>query len=183
MFLVSDVITREYRIALPKGPFTFGYAVDASWCPPSKKPVNDPANDFPWWANAEDPWLIEYEQLLPICEENVGKHIFKVTVHHRGEQDIWGIRIFSWYVSTSEIGSKDETFAGTTYDKIDDFTTVAYMELTPEWWFWSGKDGKAIPGHHLGVIIATDSQDGNPDSKAEMQYIHGPQFIDIYVQE
>ena len=89
MFLVSDEITREYHFALPPGEFNFGYAVDASWWPPSTMPVTDPATDFPRAANAEDPWWIEYEQLLPIKEENVGKDIFKVTVHHRGTDALW----------------------------------------------------------------------------------------------
>ena len=65
MFLVSETITRTYHIAPPGGPFFFGYVVDASWAPPTVKPVTDPANDFPFWANAEDGYIVETEQLAP----------------------------------------------------------------------------------------------------------------------
>ncbi|GAI85496.1 unnamed protein product, partial [marine sediment metagenome] len=93
---MTDEITREYHIALPQGPFTFGYAVDASWWPPDNTPVTTPATDFPPEANAEDPWLIEWEQLLPLCEENIDKNIFKLTIHHRGFNQNWGAKMWSW---------------------------------------------------------------------------------------
>jgi hypothetical protein len=183
MFLASDVITREYHIALPKGPFTFGYAVDASWWPPDKIPVTDPATDFPREANAEDPWKIEYEQLLPICEENVGKHIFKVTAHHRGIDDKWYFWIFAWDVSQQAINCTHALFASGPEDVIDDFTTAGYFELRQDWWWLYGQDGKIIPGHHLGVLMAIECQQGNPDVKAQLRQIYGPKIIDIYVQE
>ena len=40
-------------------PFTFGYAVDASWAPPDVIPVEDPQNDFPPEANCPEPWRID----------------------------------------------------------------------------------------------------------------------------
>ena len=62
MFLVTDTISRIYHIDPPDGEFYFGYVVDASWMPPSKMPVTDPAVDFPYWANMEDGYVTEFEQ-------------------------------------------------------------------------------------------------------------------------
>lgn len=45
------VETRTYHIALPPGPWEFGYSVDAVWAPPTKVPVTDIENDFPMQAN------------------------------------------------------------------------------------------------------------------------------------
>jgi len=65
MFKVSDVISRIYHIAPPEGEFVFGYVVDASWAPPTKTPVTDPLNDFPFYANCEDGYVLESKQLTP----------------------------------------------------------------------------------------------------------------------
>ncbi len=65
MFQITDIITRTYHIAPPDGEFIFGYVVDASWAQPTVTPVTDPKNDFPFWANAEDGYVIESEQLAP----------------------------------------------------------------------------------------------------------------------
>jgi len=65
MFLVTDMITRTYHISPPDGEFTFGYVVDACWTPPTKTPVTDPKNDFPFWANCEDGYIIKSEQMNP----------------------------------------------------------------------------------------------------------------------
>ena len=65
MFLVNDMITRTYHISPPEGEFIFGYVVDASWCRPTKIPVTDPKNDFPFWANCEDGYVLQVEHLSP----------------------------------------------------------------------------------------------------------------------
>ena len=65
MFLSTDTISRNYHIAPPKGEFTFGYVVDASWAPPTKTPVTEPASDFPFWANAGDGYVLEAKQVAP----------------------------------------------------------------------------------------------------------------------
>jgi hypothetical protein len=179
MFLVSYQITREYHFALPPGPFNFGYAVDASWWPPDNTPVTNPAVDFPREANAEDPWLIEYEQLLPIKEENVGKDIFKVTVHHRGTESIWNSYIYAWGLSGSSSGGKYPQFSAGLAEVIDDYTTVGYLKLGSNWWYIAGDH--INPGHHLGVLVVTYSQDGS-DPKTELRFIYGPRFVDIYIE-
>jgi len=65
MFLVTDTICRTYHISPPEGEFVFGYVIDASWAPPVNQPVTDPANDFPFYANCEDGYIIETEQVNP----------------------------------------------------------------------------------------------------------------------
>jgi hypothetical protein len=179
MFLVTYEITREYHFALPPGPFNFGYAVDASWWPPDNTPVTNPAVDFPREANAEDPWLIEYEQLLPIKEENVGKDIFKVTVHHRGTGD-WRSEIYAWGLSGSSPGGKYPQFGAYLSEVIDDFTAVGYLKLGSNWWYIAGDH--INPGHHLGVLVVVDSQDGQPEKKTVLRFVYGVRFVDIYIE-
>jgi len=65
MFLVTDTVSRTYHISPPEGEFIFGYVVDASWAKPSVMPVTDPKNDFPFWANCEDGYILDSEQLEP----------------------------------------------------------------------------------------------------------------------
>jgi hypothetical protein len=178
MFLVSDEITREYHFALPPGPFCFGYAVDASWWPPNKTPVTDPATDFPRAANAEDPWLIEFEQLLPIKEENVNKNIFKVTVHHRGLNDVWGSNIWAWGLADN-CQSISPQFGKTLSEIVDDFTTVGYIPLTFNWWYFHGE--QVNPGHHLGVLVVGASSHV-PPYLSELEHIYGVRFVDIYIE-
>jgi hypothetical protein len=181
MFFVSDEITREYHLAIPPGPFCFGYAVDASWWPPTKTPVTDPAVDFPRAANAEDPWLIEFEQLLPIKEENVNKNIFKVTVHHRGLDNGWGSNIWAWGLADNcQAGAPQ--FGKGLDEIVDDFTTVGYIPLTFNWWYFHGE--QVNPGHHLGVLaVITKPYESDPsDYKNELEHIYGVRFVDIYIE-
>jgi len=58
-FYSGDSITRTFDIDMPDSPFVMGYAVDASWVPPTVKPVTDPMNDFPPEANCLEPYGIE----------------------------------------------------------------------------------------------------------------------------
>jgi len=61
-FYAGDSIVETYQIWVPSGPFTFGYAIDASWCPPTTKPVTDPMIDFPPEANSLEAWKIDITQ-------------------------------------------------------------------------------------------------------------------------
>jgi len=58
-FYAGEEITVTFEIDPPDGPFIFGYAVDASWVPPTTKPVTDPMTDFPPEANCPEPWKIK----------------------------------------------------------------------------------------------------------------------------
>ncbi len=65
-FYAADSVTRTYRLRFPTGSiFTLGYAVDASWAPPTNFPVTDPMTDFPPEANCPEPWKIEVTGPLP----------------------------------------------------------------------------------------------------------------------
>jgi hypothetical protein len=57
-FYAGETISVTYEIAMPSGPFVFGYAVDGCWAPPITKPVIDPMTDFPISANCPEPWAI-----------------------------------------------------------------------------------------------------------------------------
>jgi hypothetical protein len=180
MFFVTDEITREYHLKLPDGAFTFGYAVDASWCPPTKLPVTDPSTDFPLHANAEDPWSIEFEQLLPIKEENVGKPIFKVKIGHRGTDYYWGAEIFSWTLSTYDF-TPHPAFGFPVFDQFDPFTNESYCALSESWWYlFAVAHGKLYPGHHLGVLVV---RAGEGLEHTELRFVYGVRFVDIYIEE
>ncbi len=183
MFLVDDEITREYHIALPQGPFTFGYAVDASWWPPTNLPVTDPAVDFPPEANAEDPWLIEWEQLLPLCEENIDKNIFKATIHHRGVPTTWGTKIWSWDVTTGPYNPIDPIFHLSEDEYINEYTIVRYGKISYVWWYLYGKDGMIVPGNHFGILTVNSGMLNPPYSETtELECIIGARFVNIYVE-
>ena len=51
-------IRDSFDIDMPDTQFIFGYAVDASWVPPTTKPVTDPDVDFPPEANCFEPYKI-----------------------------------------------------------------------------------------------------------------------------
>jgi len=56
-FYAGAAITHSYKIVLPS-PYSFNYAVDACWAPPTVNPVVDPMTDFPIEANCEEPHTI-----------------------------------------------------------------------------------------------------------------------------
>jgi hypothetical protein len=57
-FYAGDGILASYVLDMPDTQFIFGYAVDASWAPPSVKPVTNPMTDFPPEANCSEPWKV-----------------------------------------------------------------------------------------------------------------------------
>jgi len=59
LFRPGEHVTRTYRIHTQPGPLTVGYAVDASWAPPTVKTVVNPLNDFPPEANQPEPYKID----------------------------------------------------------------------------------------------------------------------------
>lgn len=64
-FYAGTAVSQTYDIAPPDGQLIFGYAVDASWTSPIKKPVNNPMTDFPPEANCPEPWkLVVTEQAI-----------------------------------------------------------------------------------------------------------------------
>lgn len=61
-FYAGTSIDVIYELDTPDGPFIFGYAVDASWEKPLKKPVTNPMTDFGPGANCPEPWKIQVTQ-------------------------------------------------------------------------------------------------------------------------
>ncbi len=182
MFRVNDWLTREYHFALPPGEFCFGYAVDASWWPPDNLPVTNPATDFPLQANAEDPWLIEFEQVLPICEENVGKDFAKVTIHHRGTDFNWGAYIYAWDLSEIPYPGNQYQFKhrSTSFTQIDQFTSEVYIDLREPYWDDYGANGLAIPGNHFAILMVRTKGEWE---LSELSYIIKGQFVNLYIAE
>ncbi len=179
MFLVTDEITREYHIALPEGPFSYGYAVDASWWPPNNIPVTDPATDFPKFANSEDPWKIDFEQLLPICEDSIGKDIFKITVHHRGTDQEWYAWVYGWGMNYND--PDDPQFGYGVPLVVDDYTTDVTIDLKQIWWNSFGN--WVVPGHHDGLVIVFTQPDHEGKPTTELWWVCGFKFVDLYVAE
>lgn len=67
MFEVNKTVTRTYIIRPPaEGPILASYAVFAHWAPPLKKPVTNPALDFPDIANAPLPYEFWITQDAPL---------------------------------------------------------------------------------------------------------------------
>ncbi len=57
--LGGGVVSRDFELAIPPGDFRFGYAVDASWLPPTGDyPYDDPQADFPPGANQQEPYQV-----------------------------------------------------------------------------------------------------------------------------
>ena len=84
-FYSGTSITRTYEIKMPTGPFVFGYAVDASWAPPTKKPVTDPMKDFPSSANCPEPWKID------VSVNPVGQGL-----NNQGGSAVLSIYVYDW---------------------------------------------------------------------------------------
>ncbi|HDS30139.1 MAG TPA: hypothetical protein ENN67_03760, partial [Firmicutes bacterium] len=59
-FYADDIVKVTYEIAMPATGFSFGYAVDANWAMPIKKPVTDPMADFGPEANCPEAWMIRH---------------------------------------------------------------------------------------------------------------------------
>jgi len=63
MFYAGESVVATYDLDMPDTVFAFGYAIDASWVPPSTKPVTDPKTNFPPEANSPEPWKIEISNI------------------------------------------------------------------------------------------------------------------------
>ena len=57
-FTGGTTLASNFEIHMPPLPFILGYAVDASWAPPTVKPVVNPNTDFPPEANCPEPWKV-----------------------------------------------------------------------------------------------------------------------------
>jgi len=81
----DDTVIQVYDIDMPDSPFVLGYAVDASWAPPTNKPVTDPMADFPPEANCYEPYGITITELGGILTGPSGVLLLEINVDdHQG---------------------------------------------------------------------------------------------------
>jgi len=94
-FYGDTTLTRTYDIDMPDGPLVFGYAVDACWILPIKKPVTDPMIDFPLGANCPEPWKIVAtdDPIGQGLNDQGGQAKLKIKVYDRQGKDSHGIPI------------------------------------------------------------------------------------------
>jgi len=93
-FYAGDTITVTYDIDMPDDEFIFGYAVDASWVPPTEKPVDDPMGDFPMSANCPEAWKIEVENLGPGLIIDGGRTRLQIDIiDWQGYDDFYPVKI------------------------------------------------------------------------------------------
>jgi hypothetical protein len=82
-FYGGDEITETFEIRMPTSGFILGYAVDASWVPPTIKPVTNPMDDFSLEANCSEPWKLVVTE-FPVDEgltTNGGATVLVVDVY------------------------------------------------------------------------------------------------------
>ncbi|HEX9746704.1 MAG TPA: PKD domain-containing protein [bacterium] len=79
-FYAGDEITAQYEVSLPGGPLVFGYAVDASWVPPTTTPVTNPSADFPAEANSVEAWRLDVEVSANTLTEGGGSANLKIRI-------------------------------------------------------------------------------------------------------
>jgi len=84
IFIAGDGVGSDYIIDMPNGAFIFGYAIDASWVPPTVTPVTDPAADFPPDANCFEPYQIEFGGFGQGFTENGGAFYLIATIYDHG---------------------------------------------------------------------------------------------------
>jgi len=184
MFLVTDTISRTYHISPPEGEFVFGYVIDASWAPPINTPVTDPANDFPIYANCEDGYIIETEQVNPFILDTyiVGqtswiREVTKATVI---KQDFGFDNMESWLVCPDIIPNpelKDEPVA---------YTQALEQGDIPGTWSQTQeiRDGsyEAIPGEYLALVYVSVHY-GGTDYEEWPILLFDPVFFDFMTIE
>jgi len=80
----GDKVTQTFEIRMPTGQFVFGYAVDASWVPPTTNPVTDPQTDFPPDANCPEPWRLDVNPTGTITTKGGSSTIWMTVYDYEG---------------------------------------------------------------------------------------------------
>ena len=150
-FLSGDSITGTYTVAIPDGPFFFGYAVDSSWIFADNIPVTDPMNDFPPEANCPEAWKID------VTEEPVGGGLTsaggqtKLTIDvydHQGKDDTNPVKLEAPDLFSGEI----------TATWIEDFTDFTRYEAVIS-------NSEFAQAGTYTVLISHEAVENDPDSK------------------
>jgi len=89
-FFAGDSTMVFYQLDMPDTGFYFNYCVDASWAPPTTKPVTNPMTDFPPEANCPEPWKIA------VTENPVDGGL-----HELGGETVLVIDVYDWQGKTS----------------------------------------------------------------------------------
>ncbi|HEX9744178.1 MAG TPA: hypothetical protein VGB30_02020 [bacterium] len=156
LFRPGEKITETFSIYNPDGgKISFGYAIDASWVPPTTTPVTDPENDFPVSANSPEPRVISFAGTDPSLLTTHGntKHYIVQIEDYQGYNshyppmveapDLFEGRIEADFISdfgmysTWDVNVRNEKFAPSgvhnllisVEDKAND-SSPAYLDLT-----------------------------------------------------
>ena len=84
-FYANSFDVKTFSMKLPSDNFVIGYAVDASWGPPTDTPVDDPLTDFDTNANCPEPWKVV------VTEEPIGNGL----TDHGGQTKLL-IDVYDW---------------------------------------------------------------------------------------
>jgi len=87
-FYAGATLVSTFDLVMPGTYFIFGYAIDASWAPPTVNPVVDPMTDFPPEANCPEPWKINVVvEPVPGLTDQGGEVTLKIDVYDRQGSD------------------------------------------------------------------------------------------------
>jgi hypothetical protein len=177
-FGCSTCDTQTYQIRFPEaGPVRFGYAIDASWAPPSQDPPDVP-DDFPLEANMPEPYFVSMTVIANTLWSQQGmagggdiRFLLKVYDHQdpRLVDDGGTIHGFRWEIdgmtgwdAISPIGWSEGT------DSIGHWASYLFHEApVPD-----------MPGLHRCVIAVDDEQTGIKGFR-ERAYV----VTEVYVNE
>lgn len=170
--------TQTYNIRFPEtGPMRFGYAIDASWAPPTQDPPEVP-DDFPLEANMPEPHFVSMEIVANTLWSQGGaggggdiRFLLKVYDHQdpRMVSDGGTVHGFRWEIdgmtgwdTISPIGSSEGT------DSVGHWVSYLFHEApVPD-----------ISGRHRCIIAVEDTETGIKGFR-ERAYV----VAEIYVNE
>jgi hypothetical protein len=174
MFLTTDMISRTYHIEPPDGEFTFGYVIDASWVQPTTTPVTDPKTDFPYYANCEEGYFLESEQLEPFKTGGTygGYYVTRIKLYGYPEATMWDMRslLFCPDIAPSyllKVKGVANTGAADWENEGSGFYSASLR--VNEWTY------DAPPGEYLALIL-TFTDNYYPPSQLPRQLFNAPLF-------
>jgi len=180
MFLTTDTISRTYHIEPPDGEFNFGYVIDASWVQPTTTPVTDPKTDFPYYANCEEGYVLESEQLEPFKTGGTygGYYVTRIKLYGFPEAEMADMRSLllcpdiapSYILKVRGVAG---TYGG---DWENEGSGIYSASLRVYEWTYD-----APPGEYLALIY-TFTSNYYPPSQLPRHIFHPPLFDFIYLE-
>jgi len=144
-FYADKEITQTFDLDMIGASMIFGYAVDASWAPPTTQPVTDPMQDFPPGANCPEPWKIE------IADTPVG-----VGLTDQGGESVLTLDIYDWQGKSSHYAPIIEC-----PELFDSITTAAFKQEFTGYSRWEANIANtklAAEGKYTCLIKVTDTK-------------------------